>query len=117
MNRFEGSYQQGQPLMDQAPAMGPVLDKLARKAADAVADQIELAGNPSFPHAVRGSVTLPTGAHVSFESITEDHAVMHLHDLSRDVLPQKLAESGSGFFYGLGVDLSASEALRVAEDL
>ncbi len=112
-------YEVGKPYMEQVPALAPQLRALALKGAETVADYIEVQASPSFPEAVKGSVTSDRGTYVSFESISADHAVMHMYNLTgkQSILPVKVAESGEGFFYGLPTELTAAEARKLRTGL
>ena len=101
--------------MEQTSAHPIHLDRLALKGAEVVADTIQIEGNPTHPSVIRGSVTAKGGTHVSFESITPEHAVIHMH--RPGVTPEKVAESGQGFYYGLPANMTAAEATKLSVGL
>ena len=110
----------GIPYMDQAPAMKPLLDRLALKAGELVAENIIIDGNPSFPTALRGSVVTENGTYIGFESITPEHAVMYLRPglSAKRFETKKIAESGTGFYYALPqLELTATEARGLINNL
>jgi len=108
-------FEKGVPLMEQTRALPAQLDRLALKGAEVVFDKIEVQGSPSFPDAIIGSRVSGGGTYVSFESITPEHSVMHMH--APGVSSKKVAESGQGFLYGLPADMTAAEAARLSAGL
>lgn len=106
------SFELGKPYMDQTPAMPHHLKALVLRGAEVVSNKLVVDGNPTFPEVVKGTVTSDKGTHVSFESITPEHAIMYMYNLTseRAVMPVKVAESGSGFYYGFPTNLTATEA-------